>query len=213
VTLLLFANDERLIGAYLDEVRPGDRVWQAAHVYGDLVSRVADKVGPTGTFHLTDITPIQVAQGARKLAGRPWASSTQSDAATWVGDGSGKPYDLLCSFFLLHEVPDDKKAQIVDNMLAQLPRGKKALFVDYHGPQPWQPVRQILKLVNRYLEPFADSLWQHDISHFASRPGDYVWTKRTFFGGVYQSVTVQHKADVVGEAGAGASQSGSAGRG
>ena len=32
VRVLLFANDQRLMRAYLNEIRPGSRVWQVAHV-------------------------------------------------------------------------------------------------------------------------------------------------------------------------------------
>ena len=60
VRILLFLNDQRLMRAYLNEITPGMKVWQVAHVYGDLVKRVAQKVGPKGAFHLTDVTPVQI---------------------------------------------------------------------------------------------------------------------------------------------------------
>ncbi|BCL75551.1 methyltransferase [Jeongeupia sp. HS-3] len=190
VKTLLFCNDQRLMRAYLNEIEPGSRVWQVAHVYGDLVVRVADKVGAKGAFDLTDITPAQVAHGEAKLAAKPWANVIRADAATHAPD---VPYDLICSFFLLHEVPDDKKREIVDNMLAQLPKGGKVVFVDYHRPSMWQPIRWILKAVNAWLEPFAYALWQNEISHYASKADDFSWDKRTYFGGVYQCVIVRHK--------------------
>ena len=115
VRILLFLNDQRLMRAYLNEITPGMRVWQVAHVYGDLVKRVAQKVGATGLFHLTDITPAQIEHGTRKLADMKWAKVIRSDAATFPA-GAGD-YDLICSFFLLHEVPEEKKYKIVNNML------------------------------------------------------------------------------------------------
>ena len=188
VRTLLFGNDVRLMRIYLDEIRAGMKVWQVAHVYGDLVQRVAARVGPSGVFHLSDITPIQIEHGRRKLVGFPWARVIRADAATF---DSGTEYDLICSFFLLHEVPDDKKGQIVDHLLERLPPGGKALFVDYHRPAWWQPVRWILKGVNAALEPFADALWRHEIRDYASRPERFAWRKRTFFGGTYQVVAVE----------------------
>ena len=77
-------------------------------------------------------------------------------------------------------------------MLAMLPRHGKIVFVDYHAPAAWHPVRYILKLVNRYLEPFANALWANEIRHFAKNADNFVWRKRTFFGGVYQCVVVEH---------------------
>lgn len=193
VKTLLFGNDQRLMRRYLDRIRPGMRVWQVAHVYGDLVEQVALKTGEHGRFDLTDITPIQIAHGQRKIGHFPWARILRQDAALHQGE-AGQSYDLICSFFLLHEVPDDWKRRIVDNMLSQMPEHGEVIFVDYHRPSRWQPIRYILKWVNRLLEPFAEALWTHDISHFASHPDRYTWQKETLFGGVYQIVRVKHRA-------------------
>jgi len=194
VKLLLFGNDQRLMRAYLSRIQPGMRVWQLAHVYGDLVRRAAQKCGGAdgkqGHFTLTDVTPIQLAQASHKLADLPNVTQQRADAAHYR---SSEKQDLICSFFLLHEVPDHWKRQIVDNMLSQLEPGAEAFFVDYHGPAKWQPVRYILKWVNRLLEPFAESLWENEISSFAAHAEDFVWEKRTIFGGVYQIVSVKHK--------------------
>lgn len=191
VKTLLFGNDQRLMRAYLACIKPGMKVWQVAHVYGDLVRRAAQACGAQGQFHLTDITPIQVAHGQRKTADLPWARVFRADAGLF--DGPAR-YDLICSFFLLHEVPDERKHQIVDNMLRQMPEGGEVLFVDYHRPAWWQPIGYLLRVVNRLLEPFAKALWQHEIADFASHPEQYVWDKRTIFGGVYQIVRVRHPA-------------------
>ena len=193
VRVLLFLNDQRLMKAYLDEITEGMRVWQLAHVYGDLVTRAARKVGSKGVFHLTDVTPVQIEHGTRKLAGMEWTKVIRTDAADF-GKDQAVDYDLICSFFLLHEVPEEKKYEIVNNMLGRLPKGSKIVFVDYHNPKKWQPIRYILKVVNHYLEPFAEALLKNDISHYASNADQFVWRKRTFFGGVYQCVVVEHKS-------------------
>ena len=86
-----------------------------------------------------------------------------------------------------------KKYEIVNHMLNKLPKGSKAVFVDYHNPAKWQPIRYILKVVNHYLEPFAEALWKNEIQHYATKANKFVWRKKTFFGGVYQCVVVEHK--------------------
>lgn len=187
VRVLLFANDQRLMRAYLNEIRPGSRVWQVAHVYGDLVKRAADKVGDKGLFQLTDVTAIQIEHAEKKLADRPWARVAHCDAAQWFGH----LYDLVCSFFLLHEVPEEKKREVVDRMLASVEQDGKIVFVDYHRPALWQPIGWILRFVNAKLEPFAKSTWQHEIRDYASQPERFSWKKRTFFGGVYQIVVAE----------------------
>ncbi|WP_287877755.1 rhodoquinone biosynthesis methyltransferase RquA [Aquitalea sp.] len=190
VSTLLFLNDQRLMQRYLQQIRPGMRVWQVAHVYGDLVQKAAAKVRKHGEFILTDITPVQVEHGARKLAAYPQARVVRADAASYPLE---QPADLICSFFLLHEVPDDLKHRIVDNMLSQLQAGGRAVFVDYHKPAPWQPVGWLLKWVNRVLEPFAEALWRNEISSYASDAEAFDWHKETLFGGVYQVLTVTRR--------------------
>jgi len=190
VKVLLFFNDTRLMRAYLARIKPGMHVWQVAHVYGSLVRRVAQKIGPQGTFQLTDVVPIQVEHAHTKLDDLPWAHITQSDAASYAGT---EKYDLVSSFFLLHEVPDEWKHKVVDNVLAHVGPHGEAVFVDYHKPAWWQPIGYILLVVNRILEPFAEALWYKEIKDYATNPDSFFWEKRTIFGGVYQIVIATRK--------------------
>lgn len=190
VDVLLFGNARRLMKSALDEIEPGQKVLMAAHVYGDFVNRLADKVGPDGAFDVIDVAPIQVEHCRRKIGHLDHVTVRQADAAM---PGAGL-YDVVVCFFLLHEVPDGKKRAIMNALLERVAPGGKALFVDYHEPSRLHPVRYILKLVNRLLEPFAMSLWKHELKAFASEPERYSWTKRTFFGGVYQKVVVRRRS-------------------
>lgn len=185
VKLLLFFQDQRLVRWYLNHVKQGAKVWQVANVYGDLTCKVAQKIGPQGFFYLTDIAAAQIRRCRRKLAPYPWVKIIHTDAAKFTGQLS---YDLICSFFLLHEIPDSKKREVIDNMLNQLPKGGQAIFIDYHRPSLWHPIRYILIPINFFLEPFAKTLWQHEIQNFANNAAAYIWTKHTIFGGVYQCV-------------------------
>jgi SAM-dependent methyltransferase len=188
VRVLLFAHDQCLIGALLQQLQPGMKVWLVAHVYGSLVRRMADRIGAEGRLDLTDITPVQLEHAQLKLEGLSQARVLRADAALHAGSGD---YQLIASFFLLHEVPDDLKRRIVDNMLRQLPPGGRALFVDYHRPAWWHPVGWLLRGVNRWLEPFAATMWRHEL---AAQAQDFVWSKRTRFGGVYQVVLAERKS-------------------
>lgn len=191
VWTLLFLNAGRLMNRYLDLIEPGMRVWQVAHVYGSLVVDVAKKVGENGEFHLTDCTPVQLEQAHRKLDGFSQTKVIASDAALYQAD---QPFDVVCSFMLLHEVPEDMKRKIVDRMLDNVAENGKVIFVDYHQPKKyWQPFRTILQLVNHYLEPFSNALWKHEIQSYASRKDEFDWHKETIFGGVYQSVIATRK--------------------
>lgn len=186
---LLFGNGQRMVRAYLEHVQAGMRVWQVAHVYGDLIHQVAQKIGATGQLHLTDVAAMQIARAQSKIGHLPQASIFHSDAASWQGND----YDVACSFFLLHEIPEDKKHAVVNRMTQAIQARGKLIFVDYHKPKFWQPVGWILRLINIKIEPFANALWHKEISEYADDADAFEWHKRTIFGGVYQIVTATRK--------------------
>lgn len=190
VDALLFLNARRLMRDALAEVEPGTRVLMAAHVYGDFCTRLADRVGPDGRLDAIDIVPIQVEHCRRKIGGRPNVAVRRADAER----PGGGPYDTVICFMLLHETPESKRRAIVDSLLDSVAPGGKVVFVDYHDPARWQPVRYVLSVVNDLLEPFAKQLWRRDIADFAARPDAFAWTKRTYFGGVYQKVVAVRAA-------------------
>jgi len=184
VTVILFGNYRRLRRACLSEIEPGQRVFQAAHVYGNLIPDLARKIGSTGQLDVVDVVPVQVARCRSKLRGLAHASVRLADASE---PGAGG-YDVVSSFFLLHEIPDDVKRSVVDALLARTGPGGKVVFVDYHQPSRWHPLRELMRRVNGWLEPFAESLWHHDIRTFARDADGFRWEKQTFFGGLYQKV-------------------------
>lgn len=182
VSAILWGNARRLMSDAAAEFSTGTRVLQTACVYGDFSARLADRVGPQGRLDVIDIAPLQVANCRRKLAAYPQVRLRVADTA--AHDGTG--YDGVCCFFLLHEVPEDYKHRIVDRVLGSLRPGGKAVFVDYHAPRRWHPLRGVMSLVFRWLEPFAPALWQREIASYATRAGEFSWTKQTYFGGLYQ---------------------------
>ncbi|MEE9590641.1 MAG: rhodoquinone biosynthesis methyltransferase RquA, partial [Hyphomicrobiaceae bacterium] len=150
---------------------------------GRLIPDLAELVGPTGYLEVIDVVPLQAALCRRKLQGFPQTRVRVADAARPPGD---EMYDVVTCFFLLHEIPDEHKCAVVDALLARVVPGGKVVFVDYHEPARWHPLRGIMRGLMNWLEPFAEGLWRHEIAEFASVPGDYRWQKQTLFGGLYQ---------------------------
>lgn len=192
VSFILFGNYGRLKRAALAEIRKGQSVLQAACVYGDLSRVLAERVGPTGALDVIDVVPLQVANNARKLRDYPWSRVRLADAA-FLGRG-GERYDAVCCFFLLHELPDDYRKASVNALLGSVAPGGRAIFVDYHMPHRLHPLKPLMRLVNRFLEPFANSLWQCEIRDLARDPGAFVWRKKTYFGGLFQKVVAERRA-------------------
>ena len=185
VPAILWGNHNRLRQSAFSEVLPGQRVLQPACVYGDFSPAFARHVGPGGQLHVCDIAPIQVERCKRKLRDFPQATVRLADAAR----PGGEVYDAVCCYFLLHEIPMDYKRRVVDALLASLVPGGKAIFVDYHRPHFAHPLKIVTSLVFDTLEPFAKELWHKPIADLAGTPGRFIWSKQTYFGGLFQKVT------------------------
>jgi len=74
----------------------------------------------------------------------------------------------VVSYFLLHEVPDDWKRAVVDGLLERVKPGGKAVFMDYHEPGLWHPLKPLMSVVFDRLEPFAKGLWGREIADLAA---------------------------------------------
>ena len=104
-----------------------------------------------------------------------------------------KPFDVVLCYFLLHELPDVDKRRAVNVLLDKVAPGGKVVFIDYHNPRWWHPLKPITSLVFDTLEPFAKTLWRKPLRDLCSNAEQYDWQQTTFFGGLYQKVVVQHK--------------------
>jgi len=190
VQTILWGNAQRLIDDVLAEIRPGDYVFQPAAVYGDFSRQVARKVGPRGRLDVRDIAPLQIDLVRAKLADLPQARVSHGDAANPNPDEERT--NVVACFFLLHEVPDEVKVKITRAMLDLVASGGKAVFVDYHRPGRFHPLKPLMRRIFRWLEPFASSMWRHEISDWAGPAGaGFRWRKRNRFGGMYQIVVAE----------------------
>lgn len=189
VGTILWGNFWRLLRAACDEFEEGQRVLQAASVYGNLSASLAETVGQDGRLEVIDIAPIQVEHCRRKLQNYPQASVRVADAAA----PGGGLYDAVCCFFLLHEVPDDRKHAVVNALLAHVRPGGKVVFVDYHRPYLLHPTWPVMHGVFRWLEPYAQGLIQREVSDFAEHADAFDWRKETYFGGLYQKVVASRR--------------------
>lgn len=182
VNAILLGNHRRLRRSALSEVAPGQRVLQAAHVYGCLIPELARRIGPSGRLDVIDLVPLQAALCRLKLRGFANTRVRVVDAAV----AGGETYDVVNCFFLLHEIPDEQKCAVVNALLAQVAPGGRAVFIDYHAPARWQPLRAFYRRLFDRLEPFAESMWRHEVREFARNANAFRWKKVTLFGGVYQ---------------------------
>jgi len=184
VSLILWGNNRRLKQALLREIAPTATVLQAAHVYGSLIPEMAAKLSHPRQLEVVDISPLQIDRCRDKLSEFPQVITRVIDITAL----RSIPRDVVSCFFLLHEIPDDYKRAVVNRLLEHVAPGGKAVFIDYHKPVRLHPLRGIMHLIWRKLEPFAIGLVESEIEAFADNGGTFTWSKRTYFGGLYQKV-------------------------
>lgn len=191
VSAILFGNYARLREAALEAlgVPVAGHTLQLACVYGNLTSRLLARLEAGARLDVVDVLPIQLQNLAAKLP-------TDPRVALLHGDSSRLPcadarYDQVLLFFLLHEQPGNVRRATLAEALRVVKPGGRVVIVDYHRPARWHPMRPVLSLVFRHLEPFAIDLWREDLVAFlpAAVPR-VVLQHRTFFGGLYQMLVL-----------------------
>lgn len=190
VAAILWGRHHVLRDSVLAEIRSGQSVLQCASVYGDFLPALAGRVGATGRLLVVDVSRRQAALARRKLKGYSQATVRRADIARPVGE----TFDVVCCYFLLHELPDVYKRAAMAVALGSVRPGGKAVFVDYHRPHSAHPLRWPLRLMFALLEPFAASLWRHPISAFADAAGEFTWHTETVFGGLYQKTIATRRS-------------------
>ena len=190
VRTILWQQHNKLQRLAFSEIEPGQNVMQPASVYGSFGPNLARHVGPEGHVDIIDVARIQVNSATRKLEPFPWAQAHHANCLHWEKG----PYDVIVVYFLLHEVPDDVKHQVVEHMLGKVEIGGKVVFVDYAKPKWWHPLKLITSIVFDTLEPFAKGLWRNEIRDFAKDADRFSWRRETIFGNLFQKVVATRES-------------------
>ncbi|MEO5365078.1 MAG: rhodoquinone biosynthesis methyltransferase RquA [Magnetococcus sp. WYHC-3] len=194
VNLILWGNFAHLRDQALAEFGASlqGRTLQVACVYGDFTAQLASRLAPGAHLDVVDVAPVQLENLARKLGPASRVRAHRQDS-TALGFADGL-FDQVVVFFLLHEQPAAARLATVREAVRVLRPGGKLVFVDYHRPAPWHPLRFVMSPLLRLLEPFAMDLWQGEIAHWlpphlVGDPGLRLH-KQLYFGGLYQKVVV-----------------------
>lgn len=195
VNAILFGNYGRLRDAALAALADGGqrlrgRTLQVACVYGNLTRRLQQRLAPDARLDVVDILPIQLKNLGKKLLHDERVALLHGDSAALNCEDAS--YDQVLLFFLLHEQPDAVRSATLAEALRVVKPGGKVVIVDYHRPSKWHPMRPLMRLVFRKLEPYAMALWQHEVQDFMP-PGvaPVASRKRTWFGGLYQMLMLR----------------------
>jgi ubiquinone/menaquinone biosynthesis C-methylase UbiE len=191
VDLILWGNYSRLRDQALQALGAplGGRTLQIACVYGDLTARLASRLAAGASLDVVDVLPLQLQNLSRKLPDQSGVTLICGDSAALQLDDAS--YDQALLFFLLHEQPQHVRRRTLAEACRVVKRGGRIVIVDYHRPRVLHPLYLPMAGILGTLEPFALDLWRHELTHWL--PADFVpaaVSKRTFFGGLYQLVTI-----------------------
>lgn len=189
VKTILWRQHRRLEQAAFSEIEPGQHVLQSACVYGNFSKALAEHIGPDGKLEVVDVAPVQVWNCRRKLAGLKQATVRLGNVLHLRDEN----VDIVCCYFLLHELPADYKRGVTATLLDAVRPGGKVVFVDYHKPHWAHPLKIVTSLVFDTLEPFAKELWRTQIADLGENDDRFTWRKETYFGGLYQKVVATSK--------------------
>lgn len=188
VNLILWGNFNRLRDEALDALgeRLDGRTLQIACVYGNLTERLRRRLTPGGSLDVVDVLRVQLDNLGRKLPGDPRVGLMQGDSSALdIASGS---YDRALLFFLLHEQPEEVRRRTLAEAVRILKPGGRLVIVDYHRPRRTHPLYLPMVAILRTLEPFAMDLWRHEVAEWL--PGNVAVEKTTYFGGLYQVLTL-----------------------
>lgn len=192
-----FFQYNKLVDAALKNIKINQSVLQLGLVFGNQIDQVAQAIGAYGQYDIFDINGFQVARNQEKYGNiYPALKIFQQDASTI---SIKNQYDVVLCFLLLQELPPATKAKVINNALAALKPGGCAVFIDYHNPSPWHPLRYFVRMYNRLRNPFVEKLWDRDIESFARNKSQFVWRKSLYFGGMFQKVVATKKANPLDE--------------
>ncbi len=191
VNAILFGNYARLRDAALDALGGGlgGTTLQVACVYGNLTSRLLGRLPADARLEVVDILPIQLANLRGKLPPDARVALRHADASSLPHADASVDRALL--FFLLHEQPEAVRRATLAEALRVVRPGGRIVIVDYHRPRPAHPMRGLMRLVFRRLEPYAIDLWRHPIDAFLPEGAATARIERaTYFGDLYQKVVI-----------------------
>ena len=152
------------------------------------INKTYSAIGMLGSYHIVDVIPELIEKKQDKHSLQHITFSCEDASHELNGE-----YDVVICYLLLHELPPYTQNKVLKNITKVLKTGGKAIFIDYHLPEPYHPLKYIIRAANRLYQPFAETLWKKSIKELMPNAENFTWTQQTYFGGVYQKVVATKK--------------------
>ncbi len=172
INAILFGQYRKLMRATMARLRsaPNETILQLTCVYGELTPKLIDAVAPA-PLHVADVAMVQLKLAQSKARGENvlLASRMNAEQLAYRDDS----FDTVVLFFLLHEMPEEARINVLSECMRVIPAGGALLITEY-APLPtkhllyrFAPSRWLLT----WLEPFLDGFWRDDIAGLLNAHG------------------------------------------
>ncbi len=200
VSSILLLQYNKLVACVVKRLNPslqGKRVLQISCAFGNVSEKIAESCARQNAeeFVLTDIMQSEVDNARRKLKRFGKLCTFLKQDATNL-EFEDQSFDYVVVFFLPHELPLDKKGELIEEANRVLKPGGKVVFGEFHKPR--LKILEILGRIYFYIfEPYATEMWDNfDLSEaFEARVDDpYSIEKDTFLFENFQVLAAKRLA-------------------
>lgn len=201
VFLVLLGNYNKMVGdviAIANALPARDKeILQVGCAFGNLSERILMECTNTKKVVITDIIKNELDNSRDKvkaLCGAIRYEFIEGDATQLPQ--SDRSFDCVIGFFLLHELPYEKKITALTEAARVLKPGGKIIFGEFH-----KPYARILKVFGIFFfgafEPYAKEMWGLFDPHKVlceSTNNSWKFTQKTYLFGNYQVMVAEKKA-------------------
>ena len=181
--ILTLGNHSKLINELKKELQPHTKVLQIGTTLGAQIEKTYSNLGAFGSYTIVDVLEQQIKNCHEKHLEQR-INFVHADASKII-EGE---YDTIICYFLLHELPPKTRTKILTNITKSLSANGKIIFIDYHLPSSYNPLKYFIRAFNRLYQPFAETLWKNTIKDLTPNSHNFTWSKQTYFGRCYQKV-------------------------
>lgn len=165
------------------EITPHSNILQIGATLGSQIEKTYQALGTFGSYTIVDVLQ-KILENCQEKHLEQRIKLVNADASKTI---KGE-YDTIICYMLLHELPPITQNKILQNIQKHLKPGGKIIFIDYHLPSSYNPLKYFIRAINRLYQPFAEALWKNSIKGLMPNAETFQWSQQTYFGGVYQKV-------------------------
>ena len=195
--LRTFFQYGNLVRALNKELKLNNKVIQLGITFGSQIEETALTIGPNSQYDIIDICNSEIERINKKYSRSFQNLNLYAQDARTVS--SKQLYDAVICFMLLSQAPAASKRKLINNALKMAKVGGKVVFIDWHTPLYYHPLRYVVRMYNRLKHPFVERLWDRDINSYVDPETRslFSWRKTTYFGRMFQKCVAIRKEDPI----------------